>query len=109
MRPPSPSCAGELGAAQRPAHYLAIPPVLFGKVVEQLAAAKCTSDARVVVEKPFGRDLASAQKLNAILHATFDESHVLRIDHYLGKRPGCTTCCSASPTSSSSRCGTAST
>ena len=77
----------QLGAAQRPAHYLAIPPVLFGKVVEQLAASGCTSGARVVVEKPFGRDLESARKLNAILLRTFDEDHIFRIDHYLGKRP----------------------
>jgi glucose-6-phosphate 1-dehydrogenase len=77
----------QLGTARRPAHYLAIPPSLFGMVVEQLAKAQCTGDARVIVEKPFGRDLASARKLNAILHATFDESHVFRIDHYLGKRP----------------------
>jgi glucose-6-phosphate 1-dehydrogenase len=76
-----------LGAAQRPAHYLAIPPVLFGQVVEQLAASGCSSGARVVVEKPFGRDLESARKLNAILHNTFDEERVFRIDHYLGKRP----------------------
>ena len=72
-----------LGAAQRPAHYLAIPPVLFGKVVEQLAASGCTSGARVVVEKPFGHDLESARKLNAILLRTFDEDHIFRIDHYL--------------------------
>lgn len=77
----------ELGAAQRPAHYLAIPPVLFGTVVEQLARANCTKGARVIVEKPFGRDLASAQALNRILHATFDEARIFRIDHYLGKRP----------------------
>jgi glucose-6-phosphate 1-dehydrogenase len=70
-----------------PAHYLAIPPVLFGTVVEQLAKAGCTNGARVIVEKPFGHDLASAQKLNAILHSVFDESHIFRIDHYLGKRP----------------------
>jgi glucose-6-phosphate 1-dehydrogenase len=76
-----------LGAAQRPAHYLAIPPVLFGKVVEQLAASGCTAGARVVVEKPFGHDLESARKLNAILLRTFDEDHIFRIDHYLGKRP----------------------
>jgi glucose-6-phosphate 1-dehydrogenase len=76
-----------LGAAQRPAHYLAIPPVLFGKVVEQLAASGCTQGARVIVEKPFGHDLASAQALNKILLGTFDEEHVFRIDHYLGKRP----------------------
>jgi glucose-6-phosphate 1-dehydrogenase len=76
-----------LGAAQRPAHYLAIPPSLFGKVVEQLAASDCTAGARVIVEKPFGRDLESARKLNAILLRTFDEDHIFRIDHYLGKRP----------------------
>ncbi|MEY2614548.1 MAG: glucose-6-phosphate 1-dehydrogenase [Verrucomicrobiota bacterium] len=77
----------ELGSAQRPAYYLAIPPVLFGLVVEQLAKAGCTTGARVVVEKPFGRDLASAQELNRILLGTFDENRIFRIDHYLGKRP----------------------
>ena len=77
----------ELGAAQRPAHYLAIPPVLFGLVVEQLAKANCTNGARVIVEKPFGHDRASAQALNRILLGTFDEEHIFRIDHYLGKRP----------------------
>jgi glucose-6-phosphate 1-dehydrogenase len=77
----------ELGAAQRPAHYLAIPPMLFGAVVEQLATAGCTRGARVIIEKPFGHDLASAQELNRILLATFDETAIFRIDHYLGKRP----------------------
>jgi glucose-6-phosphate 1-dehydrogenase len=77
----------ELGSAQRPAHYLAIPPVLFGLVVEQLAKSGCTRGARVIIEKPFGRDLASAQKLNQILLGTFDERSIFRIDHYLGKRP----------------------
>jgi glucose-6-phosphate 1-dehydrogenase len=77
----------ELGSAQRPAHYLAIPPSLFGLVVEQLAKADCTKGARVIVEKPFGHDLASAQELNRILHSTFDEESIFRIDHYLGKRP----------------------
>jgi len=77
----------ELGGAQRPAHYLAIPPGLFGLVVEQLAKANCTKGARVVVEKPFGHDRASAQELNRILLGTFDEEHIFRIDHYLGKRP----------------------
>jgi glucose-6-phosphate 1-dehydrogenase len=77
----------ELGAAQRPAHYLAIPPALFGSVVEELGKSGCTAGARVVVEKPFGRDLASARDLNRILLATFDEEHIFRIDHYLGKRP----------------------
>src|ERR1700757_2178593 len=77
----------ELDSAERPAHYLAIPPALFGLVVEQLAKADCTKGARVVVEKPFGHDLASAQELNRILLGTFDEEHIFRIDHYLGKRP----------------------
>ena len=77
----------ELGSAQRPAHYLAIPPVLFGLVVEQLAKADCANHARVIIEKPFGRDLTSAQDLNRILLSTFDEQAIFSIDHYLGKRP----------------------
>jgi len=77
----------ELGAAARPAHYLAIPPMLFATVVENLAHCDCTAGARVIVEKPFGRDLGSAQALNRTLLATFDEEHIFRIDHYLGKRP----------------------
>jgi glucose-6-phosphate 1-dehydrogenase len=76
----------ELGGAKRPAHYLAIPPVLFGKVVGQLGAAGCAKDARVIVEKPFGTDLASAQELNRILSSEFPEPAIFRIDHYLGKR-----------------------
>ena len=76
-----------LGSARHPAHYLAIPPALFGTVIEQLAASSCTDGARVIVEKPFGRDLASARNLNAILLRSFDEAHIFRIDHYLGKRP----------------------
>ena len=77
-----------LGAARRPAHYLAIPPLLFGSVVEQLAASGCTDPGtRVVVEKPFGHDRGSARALNGILLGTFDEDHIFRIDHYLGKRP----------------------
>lgn len=74
-----------LGSAARPLHYLAIPPSLFADVVEGLGSAGCASDARVVVEKPFGRDVASARALNATIHARFDESAVFRIDHYLGK------------------------
>jgi glucose-6-phosphate 1-dehydrogenase len=78
----------ELGAAKRPAHYLAIPPVLFGKVVEQLAKSGCAEKgARVVVEKPFGTDLESAKALNNILLSCFDETAIFRIDHYLGKNP----------------------
>lgn len=74
-----------LGAAQRPLHYLAIPPGLFATVVKGLDASGCARDARVVVEKPFGRDLASAQALNATLHQVFPEPAIFRIDHYLGK------------------------
>jgi glucose-6-phosphate 1-dehydrogenase len=77
----------ELAAAQRPAHYLAIPPALFGTVVKQLAQADCTRHARVIVEKPFGTDLNSARALNRILFEHFDERSIFRIDHYLGKRP----------------------
>jgi glucose-6-phosphate 1-dehydrogenase len=77
----------ELGSSQRPAHYLAIPPTLFGLVVEQLARANCANHARVIIEKPFGRDLTSAQDLNRILLSTFNEQAIFRIDHYLGKRP----------------------
>jgi glucose-6-phosphate 1-dehydrogenase len=76
-----------LGPAQRPAYYLAIPPMMFGLVVEQLSKAGCTPGARVIVEKPFGRDLASAQALNRTLFGCFDEDTIFRIDHYLGKRP----------------------
>lgn len=77
----------ELGAARHPAHYLAIPPIMFGPVVEQLSQANCTDGARVIIEKPFGRDLASARELNAILLRTFHERSIFRIDHYLGKAP----------------------
>ena len=77
----------ELKDAHSPAHYLAIPPVLFETVVEHLAKSNCAGGARVIVEKPFGHDLASAQELNKVLLGTFDESDVFRIDHYLGKRP----------------------
>lgn len=77
----------ELGSAKHPAHYLAIPPVLFGLVVEQLAKAGCNQGARVIIEKPFGRDLASAKELNRILLGVFDEKSIFRIDHYLGKQP----------------------
>lgn len=74
-----------LGGAVRPLHYLAIPPSMFGAVVQGLAKAGCDHNARVIVEKPFGRDLASAQALNRTLHEVFEESAVFRIDHYLGK------------------------
>ena len=77
-----------LGEASRPAHYLAIPPKLFSTVVENLAAAGCAPPgARVIVEKPFGSDLASARALNRILLRNFSEERIYRIDHYLGKSP----------------------
>jgi glucose-6-phosphate 1-dehydrogenase len=76
-----------LGKAERPAHYLAIPPSLFEKVVEQLVKSGSAKGARIIVEKPFGHDLASAQELNRILLASFDESAIFRIDHYLAKGP----------------------
>jgi glucose-6-phosphate 1-dehydrogenase len=77
----------ELQGSRHPAHYLAIPPVLFGPVVEHLESSKCSDGARVIVEKPFGNDLESARKLTQILLGAFDEKDVFRIDHYLGKRP----------------------
>ena len=77
----------KLGAAARPAHYLAVPPTMFAPVVEQLARSGCADGARVIVEKPFGRDLASAQSLNRTLLGSFGEKSIFRIDHYLGKRP----------------------
>jgi glucose-6-phosphate 1-dehydrogenase len=76
-----------LGGAGRPLHYLAIPPSMFATVAGGLAESGCASDARVVVEKPFGRDLASAQSLNRTLRQFFSESAIYRIDHYLGKEP----------------------
>jgi len=77
----------EMGGAERPAHYLAIPPLLFGAVVEQLAQSGCAKGARIIVEKPFGHDLESARELNRILLGSYDEPSIYRIDHYLGKRP----------------------
>src|SRR5882672_2984496 len=77
----------ELGSAQKPAHYLAIPPVLFELVVEQLGKAGCAQGARVIVEKPFGHDVASARELNRVLLGALDQGSIFRIDHYLGKRP----------------------
>jgi glucose-6-phosphate 1-dehydrogenase len=74
-----------LGDLQRPLHYLAIPPSVFAVVAEHLSASGCAQGARIVVEKPFGRDLASARTLNQTLHAHFPESSIFRIDHYLGK------------------------
>jgi glucose-6-phosphate 1-dehydrogenase len=77
----------QLGSASHPIHYLAIPPSLFETVVDGLTSSGCAESGRVVLEKPFGRDLESAQALNRTLHKSFDESRVFRIDHYLGKEP----------------------
>ena len=77
----------ELGDAKAPAHYLAIPPALFGTVVEKLKSSGSADGGRIIVEKPFGHDLASAQELNRILLSSFPESSIFRIDHYLAKAP----------------------
>ena len=74
-----------LGSARRPAHYLAIPPSLFETVIKGLGAAKLAENARVIVEKPFGRDLASARELNRVARSVFPEDSIFRIDHFLGK------------------------
>ena len=77
----------EIGEAKRPLHYLAVHPTMFAKVAEGLAGSGCVENARVVLEKPFGRDLASALELDKILHEHFQEEAIFRIDHYLGKEP----------------------
>jgi glucose-6-phosphate 1-dehydrogenase len=77
----------ELGDCERPLHYLAIPPSMFATVTEGLAASKCINGGRVIVEKPFGRDLASARELNRVLHRHFHERDIFRMDHFLGKEP----------------------
>jgi len=74
-----------LGSSRRPAHYLAIPPSLFETVIQGLGAAKLANNARVIVEKPFGRDLKSARELNRVAHTVFPEDSIFRIDHFLGK------------------------
>jgi glucose-6-phosphate 1-dehydrogenase len=74
-----------LGTARRPAYYLAIPPELFATVITGLRAASLSGEGRVIVEKPFGRDLASARRLNAVARAVFPEDAIFRIDHFLGK------------------------
>lgn len=77
----------ELKTAERPAHYLAIPPTMFEAVLQQLPNCGCSTGARVIIEKPFGHDLKSAEDLNRVLLNNFDEKAIFRIDHYLGKRP----------------------
>jgi glucose-6-phosphate 1-dehydrogenase len=80
--------ARELKGARRPAHYIAIPPAMFETVIEGLVkCTTCMAEPRIILEKPFGRDLESARRLNRVLLRHFDESAVFRIDHYLGKRP----------------------
>ena len=74
-----------LGKARRPVHYLAIPPALFETVIKELGAADLANNARVIVEKPFGRDLASARELNEVARSVFPEDSIFRIDHFLGK------------------------
>ena len=74
-----------LGGASHPIHYLAIPPSTFPVVVQQLGRSTCAKGGRVIIEKPFGRDVATAETLNLTLHSVFAESAVFRIDHYLGK------------------------
>jgi glucose-6-phosphate 1-dehydrogenase len=75
----------QLKGSSRPIHYLAIPPSMFPVVIDHLGASGCAKAARLIVEKPFGRDLASAQSLSQTIHTVFDEDRVFRIDHYLGK------------------------
>jgi glucose-6-phosphate 1-dehydrogenase len=77
----------ELQDSRRPAHYLAMPPAMFETVIENLVHCRCMANARVILEKPFGRDLVSARHLNGVLLRNFEEKNVFRIDHYLGKRP----------------------
>jgi glucose-6-phosphate 1-dehydrogenase len=75
----------KLGNAKQPTHYLAIPPSLFGTVIQRLGESGCAEGARIVIEKPFGQDLATAKTLNGVVHGVFREENVFRIDHYLGK------------------------
>ena len=98
--------AEAIKGAQHPVFYLEIPPFLFGRVVKGLAEANLTSTARIVVEKPFGHDVASARALAAELHEYVDESQLCRIDHHLGKMGSRRSCTCASQTPSSNRCGT---
>ena len=88
----------ELAGCKAPAHYLAIPPSMFETVVLGLSQAGCANNARVIVEKPFGRDLPSAIELNNTLHKVFPESRIFRIDHYLGKVQSRICCSSVSRT-----------
>ena len=98
-----------LGDTKRPLFYLAIPPSAFPTTIEHLSRAGCTDGARVVIEKPFGRDLESARSLNVTLHSAFSEDAIFRIDHYLGKEAVQNILYSGSRTRFSSRSGTGST
>ena len=77
----------ELGDAKRPLHYLAVPPSMFATVASGLASSGCATDARLVIEKPFGHNRGSARELSRLLDEYFPESSIFRIDHYLGKEP----------------------
>jgi len=99
----------EIGGAPARLCHLAVPPAAFEPTVAMVGAAGLASGSRVIIEKPFGTDLASARALNQKVHALFDESQVFRIDHFLGKESVGTSWPSGSPTACSSRCGTAST
>ena len=81
------SLCRELGNSERPAYYLAIPPAAFATVVQHLATSNCQKKGRVIIEKPFGRDVTSARGLNQVLLQAFEEKDIFRIDHYLGKQP----------------------
>ena len=94
-----------LGPSQHPLHYLAIPPVLFPEVVKQLSASGCATGGRVVIEKPFGHDMASAHTLNEIVHGAFAEEDVFRIDHFLGKNTVKMCCISGLPIRTSNQFG----
>jgi glucose-6-phosphate 1-dehydrogenase len=98
-----------LGSARHPAHYLAIPPSLFVTVIKGLGAADLADHGRVIVEKPFGRDLASARELNNVARSMFPEDSIFRIDHFLGKEAIMNILYFASPIHSWSRSGTATT
>ena len=99
----------QLGSSARPIHYLAIPPSLFGGVVAALGKSGCAENGRVVIEKPFGQNLESAQRLNAMLHSVFPEPAIFRIDHYFGKEAGRICSFSALRTPSLSQSGTGTT
>ena len=100
---------GQLGKAQRPLHYLAVPPSLFAIAAKELARSGCAKNARLVIEKPFGHDRETARTFSRLLGTFFTEENIFRIDHYLGKEPVQNIYIRDSPIRCSSRCGTATT